>query len=99
MAFVKVRQDGAITIPVELRRKHSIDPGTWYLVTVNAKGKLILSSQRCVCSLCGANVVSVDSVTGTCTYCKSILTDLVRSGMDLSGALRHMQKRRKNGSF
>ena len=33
MPFVKVRGDGAITIPVELRRKHSVTPGTWYQVT------------------------------------------------------------------
>lgn len=99
MAFVRVRADGAITLPIELRRKHAIDPGTWYEVSVNSKGKIVLSAQRCVCSLCGANVRGVDSVTGTCSYCKSALTNLVREGMDLSSALKHMQFRRKNGSF
>lgn len=99
MPFVKVRQDGAITIPVELRRKHSIAPGSWYEVSVNSKGRIVMSSQRCVCSLCGANVVNVDAVTGTCSYCKTMLTTLVREGIDLSSALKHMQRRRKNSSF
>ena len=99
MPFVKVRGDGAITIPVEFRRKHSVTPGTWYQVSVTSKGKIVLSPKRTVCSLCGAEVLSVDAVTGTCPYCKTILTDMVRSGFDLSSALKHMQHQRKNGSF
>lgn len=99
MPFMKVREDGAITIPVELRRKHSITPGTWYHISVTSKGKVVLSPQRTVCSLCGAQVVSVDAVTGTCHYCKTILTDMVRKGFDLSSALKQMQRQRKNGSF
>lgn len=51
MPFVKVRGDGAITIPVELRRKHSVTPGTWYQVSVTSKGKIVLSPKRTVCSL------------------------------------------------
>jgi len=99
MPFVKVRQDGAITIPVEVRNKHSMLPGTWYEVTVNGKGRITLIPQRCQCSLCGANVTAVDGVTGTCAYCKVVLTDMVRKGIDLGAALKQMQKVRKNGGF
>lgn len=99
MPFMKVREDGAITIPVELRRRHSITPGTWYQVSVTSKGKVVLSPQRTVCSLCGAQVASVDTVTGTCPYCKTILTEMVRKGFDLSSALKHLQRHRKNGGF
>lgn len=99
MPFIKVRQDGAITIPVELRRKHSIDPGAWYKVTVNSNGNVILSPQSSVCSLCGTTVAGVDPVTGTCPNCRMTLTGLVQEGMDLSSALKYMQLRRKSGSF
>lgn len=99
MAFVKVRGDGAITIPIELRNKHSILPGTWYQVSVTSKGKIMLSPKRTVCSMCGAEVLSVDAVTGTCPYCKTILTDMVRKGFDLSSAIKQMQHQRKNGAL
>lgn len=99
MMFVKVRQDGSVNIPAALRRKYSITPGTWFEVTGNGKGKLTFSTRRVTCSLCGAHVKSVDSVTGTCIFCKDALTTLVRQGMSLSYALRHLQKQRQSGNF
>lgn len=94
--FVRVRQDGSVCIPAALRRKYGIEPGSWFKVAGDGRGKLTFSTERCACSLCGAAVKSVDSVTGTCPYCKSALTHLVREGMDLGVALRHLQQRRKD---
>ena len=50
MPFVKVRGDGAITIPVELRRKHSVTPGTWYQLQAKGKSCCPLSA-RCAPSV------------------------------------------------
>lgn len=99
MPFIRVRHDGAITIPFELRRKYSITPGAWYQISISSKGRLLLSPQQCKCSLCGEPVASIDTVTGTCKSCKDELTNLVRGGMSLSGALKYVQCRRKNGSI
>lgn len=97
--FVKVRQDGSINIPHELRKRFCIRPGAWYSVTANGKGKIFLQSQRCQCSLCGTPVTSVDSVTGTCSNCKYTLTKMVQDGMDLSCALKELQHRHYRGDI
>lgn len=99
MPCVRVRQNGTVTIPAVLRRKFAVAPGTEYDISVNGKGKIILSPRRCICSLCGAQVINVDVVTGTCSYCKTMLTHLIQQGLDLSTALQQLQCRRKNGSF
>lgn len=97
--YVRVRGDGAITLPVELRRKYSVNPGEYYQISVSGKGKISLTPKRSVCSLCGAEVLSVNSVTGMCPYCNHILSDMVKRGWDLGQAIKHLQKERRKGSI
>ena len=52
MPFVKVRGDGAITIPVELRRKHSVTRAHGIRYQLQAKGKSCCPlSARCAPSV------------------------------------------------
>lgn len=97
--FIRVRGDGAFTLPVELRRKYAVNPGEYYKVSVSGKGEITLTPKRSVCSLCGAEVLAVNTITGACPYCGMVLSDMVRKGYDLDAAIKKLRKERKKGSI
>lgn len=54
MAYVRVRQDGTITIPAQIRRQGQFVPGAWVLVQPAAGGKLELTPKHSIAACVGA---------------------------------------------
>lgn len=94
MAYVRVRQDGTITIPAQIRRQGQFVPGAWVLVQPAAGGKLELTPKALNCSLCGRKVPTLDPQTNICPKCVNLIVKLVRSGASWSGAIKAVRDTR-----
>lgn len=94
--FVKVRQDGSVNIPANLRNRCGILPKENFEISVNGKGVITLRPKRVHCTLCEAEVTAVDGISGMCIYCQRILNDMVRHGMDLSLAIKQLRRDRQH---
>ena len=88
MAFVRIRQDGTLTIPAHIRHQGEFVPGAWVSLQTTAGGGLSLVPQVLNCSLCGHRVPTLDRDTNICPTCVSKITKSVRAGATWVDAIK-----------
>ena len=94
MASVRVRQDGSICIPADIRYRHGIRGGVVVQVKVNQLGQFVLTPEKFKCSCCGMTLRVVDKITGMCDACTGQVTNYVREGMSFNQAVARVRKSR-----
>lgn len=85
---VTTRQDGSIGIPVNVRNRLGIQPGTQIQITSDRQGRIYLKPLRSKCACCGLDQMAVSSVDGMCPACNNLVEFYIREGFPITTAIR-----------
>lgn len=92
MNVVRVRQDGSVNIPSDVRNRNGIHGGVVLKLKINHLGQLVFTPEDFKCSCCHKQLHVVDRVTGLCVSCQHLVEDEVRKGSDIKTAVSTIRK-------
>ena len=86
-----IRKDGAVNIPVEIRKMLGLKKHTPVIVEIDKKGTITISPKIITCPVCSKTYIEgqVNKWTGICNECmKKIETEIETYGFDFNKAVQ-----------